>query len=148
MSYHDELPHHPILEIELFDIWGIDFMQPFLQSSAIYTSFGHGLCLKVGLAISCTKNDAMTISKFLKKKNIFLIFGTYKALLSDGGSQFVNRIVAKLLSKYNINHKVVTAYHPQTNGQAKVSNRKIKKILEKEVNSSRKEWADYLDSAF
>ena len=29
------------------------------------------------------------------------------------------------------------AYHPQTNGQAEISNRKVKKILEKTVSSSR-----------
>jgi len=42
---------------------------------------------------------------------------------------------------------VATAYHPQTNGQAEVSNREIKKILEKTVASSRKDWSLKLDEA-
>jgi len=42
---------------------------------------------------------------------------------------------------------VATAYHPQTNGQAEVSNREIKKILEKIVASSRKDWSSKLDEA-
>ncbi|XP_038896637.1 uncharacterized protein LOC120084898 [Benincasa hispida] len=37
-------------------------------------------------------------------------------------------------------HKFATAYHPQTNGQAEVSNREIKSILEKVVNASLKDW--------
>ncbi|XP_038874911.1 uncharacterized protein LOC120067416 [Benincasa hispida] len=41
--------------------------------------------------------------------------------------------------------EAATAYHPQTNGQAKVSNREIKMILEKVVKSSRKYWATKLD---
>ncbi|KAA0053238.1 uncharacterized protein E6C27_scaffold102G00230 [Cucumis melo var. makuwa] len=52
----------------------------------------------------------------------------------------------QILSKYNINHKVATAYHPQTNGQAEVYKREIKNILENVVNSSYKDWADHLDS--
>ncbi|KAL0295810.1 UNVERIFIED_CONTAM: hypothetical protein Sangu_3183700, partial [Sesamum angustifolium] len=38
-------------------------------------------------------------------------------------------------------------YHPQTNGQAEVSNREIKSILEKTVNPDRKDWSNRLDDA-
>ena len=44
-------------------------------------------------------------------------------------------------------HKVALAYHPQTNGQAKVSSQEIKQILEKVVNTNRKDWATKLDDA-
>ncbi|XP_038889300.1 uncharacterized protein LOC120079210 [Benincasa hispida] len=44
-------------------------------------------------------------------------------------------------------YKVTTAYHPQKNGQAEVSNREIKLILEKVVNTSRKDWGSKLDNA-
>ncbi|XP_038875060.1 uncharacterized protein LOC120067586 [Benincasa hispida] len=65
----------------------------------------------------------------------------------DERSHFVNGIINKLLLKYNVRHKVTNAYHPQTNGQAKVSNREIKLILEKVVYPSRKDWAMKLDDA-
>ena len=39
------------------------------------------------------------------------------------------------------------AYHPQSNEQAEISNRVIKKILEKTVNRSRKDWSIKLDNA-
>ena len=39
------------------------------------------------------------------------------------------------------------AYHPQSNGQAEISDREIKKILEKTVNTSRKDWSIKLDDA-
>ena len=51
------------------------------------------------------------------------------------------------MRRYNVNHRITTAYHPQTNGQAEVSNREIKRILEKVVCPSRKDWSLKLDEA-
>ncbi|RDX98376.1 hypothetical protein CR513_18719, partial [Mucuna pruriens] len=44
-------------------------------------------------------------------------FGVPKALISDQGSHFCNRAMASL-QKYGEAHRIATAYHPQTNGQA------------------------------
>ncbi|XP_016173570.1 uncharacterized protein LOC107616084 [Arachis ipaensis] len=55
--------------------------------------------------------------------------------------------MAGLMKKYGIIHKLATAYHPQTNGQAKVSNREIKRILEKIVKPHRKNWSSKLGDA-
>ncbi|XP_016168593.1 uncharacterized protein LOC107611150 [Arachis ipaensis] len=41
----------------------------------------------------------------------------------------------------------VTPYHPQTSGQVKVSNRELKRILEKTISTSRKDRARRLDVA-
>ena len=85
-----------------------------------------------------------TVSNFLQK-NIFTRFGTPRALISDEGTHFINKIISNLLIKYNVHHRVATAYHPQTNGQAEISNRELKTILEKVVNTSRKDWASKLN---
>ncbi|XP_038904454.1 uncharacterized protein LOC120090819 [Benincasa hispida] len=73
-----------ILEVELFDVWGIDFIGPFPPSN------GHNYIL---LAIDY-------VSKWVEK-----------------------------------------------NGQAKISNREIKTVLEKVVKLTRKDWAQRLDEA-
>ncbi|XP_057755792.1 uncharacterized protein LOC130974976 [Arachis stenosperma] len=52
-----------------------------------------------------------------------------------------------LLKKHDIIHKVTTAYHSQTNGKAKVSNREIKHILEKIVKPHRRDWSSKLGDA-
>ena len=49
------------------------------------------------------------------------------------------------MSRYEIKHMMGLAYHPQSNGQAEISNRKIKKIMEKTVNTSRNDWSIKLD---
>ncbi|XP_057734281.1 uncharacterized protein LOC130949632 [Arachis stenosperma] len=52
--------------------------------------------------------------------------------------------MAGLMKKYGIIHKVATAYHHQTNSQAEVSNREIKRILEKVVKPHWKDWSSKL----
>ena len=51
------------------------------------------------------------------------------------------------MSRYGIKHIMSLAYDPQTNGQAKISNREIKKNLKKTVSSSRRDWSLKLDDA-
>ncbi|KAL4281705.1 hypothetical protein GQ457_03G016670 [Hibiscus cannabinus] len=97
-------------------------------------------------AVATTHNDAKTVQRFIKK-NIFTRFGTPRVIISDEGRHFDNRSIAAALRKLGINHKLSTAYHPQTNGQAEVSNREIKSILEKVVNPNRKDWSLRLDEA-
>ena len=81
------------------------------------------------------------------KKIIFTCFGTLTAIISDEGTHFVSKQFEEVLKKYGVKHKISIAYHPQTNGQVEVSNREIKQILEKMVNTSRKDWSLRLDDA-
>ena len=138
------MPRHNILEIELFDVWGIDFMGPFpLSYGQKYILVAVDYVSKWIEAIACAKDDSLTVTKFLKS-NIFVRFGVPKAIISDQGTHFCNRLMEKVLRKYGVFHRMATPYHPQSNGQAEVSNREIKSILEKMVNPSRKNWSAYL----
>ncbi|XP_009774005.1 uncharacterized protein [Nicotiana sylvestris] len=91
-------------------------------------------------------NDAIVVATFVKK-NIFSRFGTSRALTSNEGTYFCNRLLNNLIAKYGVFHRVSTTYHPQTSGQAEVSNKEIRKILEKTVSMNRKDWAAKLDDA-
>ena len=52
-----------------------------------------------------------------------------------------------VLDKYDVNHRIASPYHPQSNGQVELSNRELKLILQKTVNRSRKNWSKKLDDA-
>ncbi|GKB81466.1 reverse transcriptase domain-containing protein [Tanacetum coccineum] len=49
--------------------------------------------------------------------------------------------------KYGVTHRLSTAYHPQTSGQVEVSNRGLKRILERTIGENRASWSDKLDDA-
>ncbi|XP_027151296.1 uncharacterized protein LOC113751471 [Coffea eugenioides] len=70
-----------------------------------------------------------------------------KAIVSDRGTHFCNKTITTLFRKYGVLHKVSTSYHPQMNGQAEVSNREVKSILEKMVRPDRKDWSLKLEDA-
>nr|GFC32823.1 hypothetical protein [Tanacetum cinerariifolium] len=74
-------------------------------------------------------NDARVVCKFLK--SLFTRFGLPRAITSDRGTYFCNDQFSKVMLKYGVTHRLSTAYHPQTSGQVKVSNRGLKRILER-----------------
>ncbi|GKV41178.1 hypothetical protein SLEP1_g48746 [Rubroshorea leprosula] len=147
ISRRHEMPLTNILVCDIFDVWGIDFMGPFPSSfGKAYILVAVDYVSKWVEAVACSTNDARVVVKFLKS-NIFTRFGTPRAVISDGGKHFCNRQFENLLAKYGITHKIAIPYHPQTSGQVEVSNRELKRILEKTVNLSRKDWSLKLDDA-
>ena len=142
-----EMPLQGILVVQLFDVWGMDFMRPFPVSFGnIYILLAVDYVSKWVEAAACPKNDANTVVGFLQR-NILSRFGTPRTIISDGGSHFENKVFDKLMSRYVIKHIMSLAYHPQTNGQAEISNREIKRILEKTVSSNIRDWSLKLDDA-
>ena len=78
------MPQQGILEIELFDVWGIDFMGPFPPSySNTYILVAVDYVSKWVEAIATPNNDTKTVLKFLQK-HIFSRFGVPRVLISDG----------------------------------------------------------------
>ncbi|GJR53946.1 reverse transcriptase domain-containing protein [Tanacetum coccineum] len=90
-------------------------------------------------------NDARVVVKFLK--SLFARFGTPRAIISNRGTHFCNDQFAKVMSKYGATHHLATAYHPQTSDQVEVSNRGLKRILERTVRENRASWSDKPDDA-
>nr|GEX06025.1 DNA-directed DNA polymerase [Tanacetum cinerariifolium] len=78
---------------------------------------------------------------------VFTRFGTLRAIINDHGMHFYNDQFAKFMLKYSVTHRLATAYHPQTSGQVKVSNRGLKRILERTVGENHASWSDKLDDA-
>ncbi|XP_024010469.1 uncharacterized protein LOC112085482 [Eutrema salsugineum] len=147
ISKRNEMPQKFILEVEIFDVWGIDFMGP------SPTSFGNQYILvavdyvsKWVEAVASPTNDAKVVIK-LFKSIIFPRFVVPRIVISNGGSHFINRVFENLLKKNGVTHKVASPYHPQTSGQVEISNREIKSILQKTTGLNRKDWSEKLDNA-
>ncbi|CAN6560270.1 unnamed protein product [Malus baccata var. baccata] len=147
ISAKDQMPQVSILNVEIFDVWGIDFMGPFPSSYGFtYILLAVDYVSKWVEAKATRTNDSKVVADFIRT-NIFARFGMPRVIISDGGTHFCNRTIDALLRKYSVTHKVSTPYHSQTNGQAEVSNREIKQILEKTVGPTRKDWSLRLDDA-
>ncbi|XP_062113024.1 uncharacterized protein LOC133824167 [Humulus lupulus] len=117
ISRRHELPLTNILEVEIFDVWGIDFMGTFPPS------FGN---LYILLAVDY-------VSKWVE--------------VAATTSNDARVVFDALMATYRLRHKMALAYHPKFNGQAEISNQEIKLILEKTLQSNRKDWSNKLDDA-
>ena len=125
--------------VQIFDVWDIDFMGPFpLSFGNLYILLAVDYVSKWVEAIACPRNDANTVVRFIQR-NIFSRYGAPKTIISDERCHFANKLFTKLLSRYGVRHAMGLTNHPQLNEQAEISDREIKNILEKTVNTSRKD---------
>ncbi|GJS08775.1 reverse transcriptase domain-containing protein [Tanacetum coccineum] len=146
ISKRDEMPLKNIQVCEIFDIWGINFMRPFPKSYKFeYILIAVDYVSKWAEAQALPTNDGRVVVAFLKK--LFCRFGMPKALISDRGTHFCNKIIEKTMKRYGVNHRFSTSYHPQTSGQVENMNRALKRILEKTVKDNPAIWSRKLDDA-
>ena len=129
ISKRDEMPMRPILEVEIFDLWGIDFMRPFPPSvGKEYTLVAVYYVSKWVEAIPTWTNTHREVLRYVMR-NIFSRYGCPRAIINDELSHFNNAHFRALLKKNRVHHLVTTPYHPQANGQVEVNNREVKNIL-------------------
>ena len=99
ISRRHELPTTPILEVELFDVWGIDFIVPFVSFyGQKYILVALDYVSKWVEDVELPEDDGKSVIAFLKN-NIFARFGTHIAIISDGDSHFCNKVFSTLLNK-------------------------------------------------
>ena len=123
LTRRSEMPLNNILEVELFDVWGVDFMGPFPSSYGNkYILVAVDYVSKWVEAIATPTNDARVVARFFKRV-IFPRFGTPRVLISVGGSHFIEEKFESMLKKYGVHHRVGLSYHPQTSRQVEISNR-------------------------
>ncbi|CAM8991218.1 unnamed protein product [Rhodiola kirilowii] len=111
ISKQQEMPQQSILAVELFDVWGIDFMGPFPPS------YGNQYIL---VAVDYVSKWVEAVAT--PTCDVFPRFGVPRTVISDRGSHFKERNFETLLKKYGVYHKIGTPYHPQTSGQVEISN--------------------------
>ena len=116
ISTRNEMPPQEILIVQIFYVWGIDFMGHFPSSFGnLYILLVVDYVSKWVEAISCSRNDANTVVGFIQKI-ILSRFGAPRTIISDEGSHFANNFFAKLMSRYGVKHVMGLSHHPQSNG--------------------------------
>ena len=145
----DHMPHQPILPLEPFQKWGLDFVGPFkppaTRTGNKYILVATDYCTKWVEAKALQDNTIASPAKFYE--NLWCRFGCPIELVSDQGGHFVNRIIRELTSHYAVVHKKSTPYYPQANGLAESTNKTLQTILKKIVNENRTDWDDKLHNA-
>jgi hypothetical protein len=112
---------------------------------------------KNGYAYILTIADVFTgytVVRALKGKNMEYVtrkiwkvmceYGLPKIIQSDNGPEFVNALLDNLLEIAGVEHRLITAYHPQANGLVERKNKDVSRLLKKLNMSSYIDWDLYL----
>jgi hypothetical protein len=134
------MPLHDHMQVELFDVWGIDIMGPFPNSEGCeYILVAVSYVSKWVEAMACHS----TVSKHDKKifrEVILPRFCVPRLVISD----FITKKFKAFLTDLGIHHNIATVHHPQNNGQAETSNKQINNILQKTVTKAGRCWKKHL----
>ena len=69
-------------------------------------------------------------------RNVFMRFGVPVELASDGGPEFVASKTKEFFNTWGIDHRLSSAYHPQSNGRAEVAVKTAKRLLRNNTGPS------------
>jgi len=100
ISKRQDLHMNLIMVIELFNVWGYDFMGPFVSSYGMKYILVVVDYVVVG-RITLPKNGGKSVTAFLKK-NIFSRFGTPREIINHGDYHFCNKWIKTLLDKHGV----------------------------------------------
>ena len=71
-------------------------------------------------------------------RTFFATFGVPEELSSDGGPEFVASNTQAFLTRWGVQHRKSSAYHPQSNGRAEVAVKSAKRLLRSNIDPSGK----------
>nr|GEZ04300.1 hypothetical protein [Tanacetum cinerariifolium] len=103
------------------------------------------LCEACQKMVNISKRDEMHLTNIQVCQ--ISIFEMPKALISDRGTYFCNKIMEKTMKIYGVSHRFSTSYHPQKSGQVENTNIALKRVLEKTVKDNPAIWSRKLDDA-
>ena len=104
----------PVVPLEPFQKWGIDFFSPFkpavAQTGNHYILVAIDYCTKWVEAKALRDNTTTSTMKFWYD-NIWCRFKCPIELISDQGAHFINKVVQELMEHYTVIHKKSTPHY-------------------------------------
>ena len=102
----------PDAQVELFDVWGIDYMGPFVRSQGCeYILVAVNYISKWVEVMPCRAADAKHARKMFHEI-IFPRFGTPSMVKINGVSHFIDAAFRSFLKELGTVHNIATPYHP------------------------------------
>ena len=138
---------HPIpVKDQVWHTIGIDLIGPLPTTDAGYAYIATATCLfsKWPEAEPLPNKTVGAVANFVLK--LICRHGCLTIRISDQGREFVNRIDEELCKLTGVDHRISSAYHPQTNGQDERFNQTLQRSLLKLVNEEQNNWDQYIDS--
>jgi hypothetical protein len=81
------------------------------------------------------------------REQCFLKMGPPDTLLSDRGSVFTSQFWSDICYHLNVDHRLSTAFHPQTDGQTERQNQELESFLRMYLNYQQDNWCELLPYA-
>jgi len=114
-SRRDELPLQPVQSLEAFDKWEIEFIWPinptYKHSKARYIITANNY-LKCWVEAAVVQDCLTDIATRFIFENIITRFGCPRSLTSDQGTHFISSSIANLTTKFLIQNRKRSPYHP------------------------------------
>ena len=78
----------------------------------------------------------------LFKNNIWKLYGLLESVVLDRGLQFMAELTKKLNRMLRIETRLLTVFHPQTDGQTEQINQELEQYLKLFVDHRQKDWLE------
>ena len=124
---HPSEPLHPVpVPSAVWSQLGIDLIGPLRETTSgnKYAIVVVDYFSKWPEARAVPTKEAIHVADFLYE--LFMRHGFPEVIISDQGREFCNSVCALLFKKTSIDHRMTSAYHPQTNGLTERFNQTLK----------------------
>ena len=83
----------------------------------------------------------------LFRDNVWKLHGLSESIISDRGLQFAVEVMRELNAMLEIDSKLLTVFHPQTDGQTERMNQELEQYLRIFINHRQEQWPEWLGTA-
>ena len=94
-----------------------------------------------------TTNVSLKVIAKIYRDDIWKLHGIPRKILSDRGPQFASKFMKEFTKALGTKRQLLTAYHPQTDGQTERINQEIGTFLRYYVNYQQDDWTNWLAAA-